>query len=87
MSFIENKYRCPECRELYDSMDAAVECFLDCCDLEIEEVWICPECREKYGSEDAALECLDSHRDASAPNHMTMADRAALEQAGQCRLF
>ena len=87
MSLIEKKYRCPKCGEIYDDEEDAFNCLVECSDLAVDEIWACPDCGDEYGDEDAAIECAESHQDASTPNHMTMADRAALEQAGQSRLF
>lgn len=76
---LQSKYKCPRCDELHDDYDEALEC----CELNIAEVWLCPVCQDQFGDEEMAIECCGVDPDGPPPPPTA----AELEAAGQTRLF
>lgn len=76
---IQPKYKCPDCGELHDDYDDAVEC----CEPFISAVYLCPVCQEQHRMEDDAIECCGFDPDGPPPPPTA----EELEAAGQKRLF
>lgn len=74
---IEPKHKCPECGDLHDDYDDA----LDCCRPHIEEVYVCPLCAGQFNTEEDALDCCEW--DGEQMRRLTTAE---LEAQGQMRL-
>lgn len=82
MRLISPIFRCGECLTDHESEEAAVECWLDCAQPEVDTYYRCPVCGDDLSSEEEALECCGYDPDAPPP----MPTAAELEAAGQLRL-
>ena len=78
MPDIESKWRCEDCGLLHEWEDDAV----DCCPVEVSEVFICPLCSDDYASKIEAKECCEHEEDTEQTP-----TQAELEAAGQSRMF
>lgn len=81
-TLIESKWKCPDCYEIHDSEDAA----MDCCPRSVREVYLCPHCEDFYYSLKEATECRDLHDEENEDFVPPPATAAELEAVGQARL-
>lgn len=82
MNGLTPQYQCPECDELHEDHDDAVEC---CWRKYVHAVYLCPICKRVNHSKEGAIDCHGwEPPDPDAPYMPTPAE---LEAAGQLRLL
>jgi hypothetical protein len=76
------QYECGRCYEVHAHYDDAI----DCCPVDITEVYVCPVCDEGHEKERDALNCCpDADADPDAPSRGPTG--LELEAQGQLRLI